>query len=103
MLRHLTPFICLISEYILKLQHLLSLFKVGVGRLPHGQNSAQCLIFFFFFLNDLWASQVAQWVKNPPAIQDTQADVSSIPRSGKSSGGGHVNALQYFCLENPMD
>jgi len=27
----------------------------------------------------------------------------SIPGWGKSSGGGHGNSLQYFCLENPMD
>ena len=27
----------------------------------------------------------------------------SIPGSGSSSGGGHVNPLWYSCLENPMD
>ena len=27
----------------------------------------------------------------------------SVPRSGRSLGGGHGNALQYSCLENPMD
>ena len=30
-------------------------------------------------------------------------DAGSIPGSGKSSGGGHSNPLQYSCLENPMD
>ena len=30
-------------------------------------------------------------------------DVDSIPRSGRSPGGGHGNPLQYSCLENPMD
>ena len=30
-------------------------------------------------------------------------DVSSIPGSGKSPGGGHGNPIQYSCLENPMD
>ena len=25
-----------------------------------------------------------------------------IPGSGRSPGGGHVNPLQYSCLENPM-
>ena len=51
----------------------------------------------------MWASQVAQWVKNPPAMQET---LSSTPGSGKipwrrawqptpvSLSGG---------LENPMD
>ena len=27
----------------------------------------------------------------------------SIPGSGRSPGEGNGNALQYFCLENPMD
>ena len=30
-------------------------------------------------------------------------DVSSIPGSGRSPGGGHGNPLQYTCLGNPMD
>ena len=28
-------------------------------------------------------------------------DPGSIPGSGRSPGGGHVNPLQYSCLENP--
>ena len=30
-------------------------------------------------------------------------DLGSIPRSGRSSGEGNGNPLQYSCLENPMD
>jgi len=30
-------------------------------------------------------------------------DLGSIPGSGRSSGEGNGNPLQYFCLENPMD
>ena len=30
-------------------------------------------------------------------------DLSLIPGSGRSPGGGHGNPLQYSCLENPMD
>ena len=30
-------------------------------------------------------------------------DAGLIPGSGRSSGGGHSNPLQYSCLENPMD
>ena len=40
-------------------------------------------------------------VKNPPAIQETQ--VLLIPGSGRSSGEGNDNPLQYSCLGNPMD
>ena len=30
-------------------------------------------------------------------------DLGSIPGSGRSSGEGNHNPLQYSCLENPMD
>jgi len=30
-------------------------------------------------------------------------DWGSIPGSGRSSGEGNGNPLQYSCLENPMD
>ena len=42
-------------------------------------------------------------VKNLPANAGDLRDVRSIPGSGKSSGGGHGNPLQYSCLGNPMD
>ena len=44
-----------------------------------------------------------QWVKNLPANSRDLRNVSSIPGSGRSPGGGHGNPLQYSCLENPMD
>ena len=42
-------------------------------------------------------------VKNPAISAEDVRDTSSIPGSGRSSGGGHGNPLQYSCLENPMD
>ena len=39
-------------------------------------------------------------VKNPSA---NAGDVSLIPGSGRSPGGGNGNPLQYSCLENSMD
>ena len=42
-------------------------------------------------------------VRNPPANAGDVRDVSSIPGSGRSPGGDHVNLLRYSCLENPMD
>ena len=39
-------------------------------------------------------------VKNPPA---SAGDEASIPGSGRSSGEGHGNLLQYSFLGNPMD
>ena len=42
-------------------------------------------------------------VKNPPANAGEVRDMGSIPGSGRSPNGVHGNALQYFCLENPMN
>ena len=42
-------------------------------------------------------------VKNPPTNAGDLRDVSSIPGSGRSPGGGHGNPLQYSFLEDPMD
>ena len=51
----------------------------------------------------LWGSLMAQWVKSLPAVQEIQADVSFIPRSGRCPGKGHASPLQYSCLKNPLD
>ena len=42
-------------------------------------------------------------VKNLPANTGDVKDAGLILGSGRSSGGGHGNPLQYSCLENPMD
>ena len=64
--------------------------------------SPKCIAFFFPSL-DIWASQVSLEVKNLPANAEEVRDTGSIPGSGRSSGGGRSNPLQYPCLENPMD
>ena len=46
---------------------------------------------------------MAPVVKNPPANAGGIGDAGSIPGLERSSGGGHGNPLQYFCLENPMN
>ena len=38
-----------------------------------------------------------------PAKAGDIRDAGSVPGSGRSSGGGHGNPLQYSCVENPMD
>ena len=49
-----------------------------------------------------WSSQMALVVKNLPAnAEDILRDSGSIPGSGRSSGGGNGNPLQYSYLENP--
>ena len=42
-------------------------------------------------------------VKNPPDNAGEAKDMGSIPGSGKSSGEGNGNSLQYSYLENPTD
>ena len=42
-------------------------------------------------------------VKNPPANVGDARDVSSVPGSRRSPGGGNDNSLQYSCPENPVD
>ena len=44
-----------------------------------------------FLRVDPWTSQVVPVVKNPPANAGDVRDVSLIPKSGRSPGGGHGN------------
>ena len=46
---------------------------------------------------------VCLYGKEPICQCRRRRDVGKIPGSGKSSGGGQGNPLQYSCLENPMD
>ena len=78
---------------------------------PYNNSVRQVLIFTRkCSFNWMWqntqlkrASQVAQWVKSPPAHAGDPGDVCSIPGSGRSPGAGNGNQLQYSCLENPKD
>ena len=53
--------------------------------------------------NLIRVSQVALVVKNQPVNAGDARDAGLISGLGKSPGGGHVNPLQYPCLENTMD
>ena len=61
------------------------------------------LSFELIFVTSMsWTSQVALMVKNPHANAGDTGDMGLISGLGRSPGGGHVNPLQYSCLENPM-
>ena len=46
---------------------------------------------------------MVQWVKNPPAMQQT-LEMGDLPLGqGDPPGEGTGNPLQYSCLENPRD
>jgi len=51
-------------------------------------------------LEIIWASLVAQLVKNPPAMQGTP---SSIPELGRCPGEVNRYPIQYSGLEKSMD
>ena len=42
-------------------------------------------------------------VKTLPANAGGVRDTGLIPGSGRSTGGGNGNPLEYSCLENPVD
>ena len=71
-------------------------------------------------LRDLWnnikhtniciiAAPEGEWQPGFPGGSEVKAsasnagDLGSVPGSGRSSGEGNGNPLQYSCLENPMD
>ena len=62
--------------------------------LPNFRLSVNCT-------NEIWASQVALVIRNPPANAGDVRDVGSIAGSGRSPGGGRGDPLQYPGLENP--
>ena len=51
----------------------------------------------------VWASQVALVVKNLAASAGDAEETGSIPGSGRFTGIGNGNSLQYSRLENSMD
>ena len=55
---------------------------------------------FVLVLVSLRTSLVAHMVKDQPA---NTGDRGSLPGSGRSTGKGNGNPLQYSCLENSMD
>ena len=48
-------------------------------------------------------SEVAQWVKNLPAMQEMPEILVRFIGQEDPLGGGHGNPLQYSRLKNPMD
>ena len=72
----------------------------GKLRLPFSENITLNHIYMAAFcrLPNRWR----QWYRTCLPRQETW-DTGLIPGSGRSPGGGHGNALQHSCLENPRD
>ena len=52
---------------------------------------------------DVWVSQVALVVNDPPAEAGAAGDAGSVPRLGRSPRIGNGNLFQSNCFENFMD
>ena len=57
----------------------------------------------YYYIFQAGASQLALVVKSPLPNTGDAKDVGSIPGSGRSSGVGNENPLQYSCLQSFMD
>ena len=59
-------------------------------------------IYIYTYIH-IWG--LPQWFSGKESTYNVgvTGDVGSIPRWGRSPGGGHHNLLQHYCLENPMD
>ena len=92
---------CYSSVIIFKYLDLgINIMKVKALKLVCSESTLLGISFKTGNLSNSW-QEVAQRLKHLPAMWETW--VSSIPGSGKSSGEGNGNPLQYSCLENPMD
>ena len=43
------------------------------------------------------------WLSESAYNSGTTGDMDLIPELRRFPGGGHVNSLQYYCLENPHE
>ena len=58
-----------------------------------------------YFLPNYSAGELPHWLSSKESACNAgdTGDLSSIPESGRSLGGGNDNPLQYSCLGNSMD
>ena len=73
----------------------------NISKLSLNPQGRDCLLIIFSF--PVLMLPGGSVVKNLPANAGGTRDVSSVPGSGRSSGGRNGNPLQYSCLENPID
>ena len=106
-----TTFLCCIVLLPLNLsvpqyQHLWN--GMMLAPTPQGFPEIKCQ-YMQIIENTAWHRVSAQEILDFPGGSDGKAsvynagDLCSIPESGRSSGEGNGNPLQYYCLENPMD
>ena len=67
-----------------------------------GRSQRRNISHYLPVMDALVAFQMAQVVKDPLATAGDPRDMGLIPRSGRSSGAGNGNPLQYSCLKKSM-
>ena len=78
----------------------------GISRHPLGRTLRSLRGHWLLpWLDPACLTGAAWWprVRNPPAKRGDAGDAGSIPRSGRYTGGGNGNPLQYSCLGSPME
>ena len=98
---HLVRVLCASSGRSITIWHLLSVLPSPPAPAPgclRLRSFCKCLIPWW-----LGPAQVVLVVKKLPANAGNIRDMGPIPESGRSSGEGHGNPLQYSCLGNSMD
>ena len=66
---------------------------------PHFVRLASC---FDQFSKIYTYCRLPWWLSSEESARNAEV-AGSIPRSGRSPGGGHGDPLYHFCWENPMD
>ena len=98
-------------------QSLISMNTQGVKKKSNLSGSSsynRCLLHVYYYINGLLVFHLRDYYYLSitfyiPGGSDGKASVcnvgkpGSIPGSGRSSGEGNGNPLQYYCLEKPMD
>ena len=80
-------------------EHSVNMFYIHTGV----SSALNPYIDFLIFCIDMLGFPDGANDKEPSCQWRRHKDMGSIPRSGRSPGGGHGNPLHYSCLENPMD
>ena len=93
------PFLFLLQRIFPTQELNLSLLHWETDSLPLSHQGSPAI---YLCISKYQASQAVLLVKNPLANEGDLRVMGLIPGLGRSSGGGHGNQLQYFCLNNPM-
>ena len=85
-----------VTKYNIKANYMMELLEDCVH-----QNDFIICIYWLYNCINLWNYWGFPGGSEGKESACNSGNLGLIPRLGKSTGGGHGNPLQYFCLENP--